>query len=391
VTIAVGRARADTPGCERIAHLNNAGASLPPRVVVDTVVDYLEREAVAGGYELEETDGAAIEAVYESVARLVGASASEIALCENATRAWDLAFYSIDFQKGDRILTSRAEYASNVMACLQTARRKGASVEIVPDDESGALDVEALADLMDERVKLAAFTHVGTQGGLVAPVEAAGKVVADWPALYLVDACQSAGQLPLDVDAIGCDFLSATGRKFLRGPRGTGFLFVRDTVKLEPLFVDLHSATWVETDRYEVRDDARRYEAFERSPALALGLGAAVDYALDVGVDEIAERVGSLAAILRTLLADIPGVVMHDRGDRKCGIVTFTVDGWEPEDLAASLRGDRIQIWYSVVTSARLDMEARGLRALARASVHYYNTEDELEQLAAAVRARAVR
>jgi selenocysteine lyase/cysteine desulfurase len=387
----VDRARADTPGCRDVVHLNNAGASLPPRVVVDTVIEHLELESRIGGYAAGDAVAERSAAVYESVASLVGATTREIALVENATRAWDMVFYSLaaGFAPGDRILTSRAEYASNAIAMLQVAGRTGARVEPVPDDEHGQLSVDALREMIDDRVRLVAMSWIPTQGGLVNPAAAVGRVARDAGVPYLLDACQAVGQLPVDVRALGCDFLSATGRKYLRAPRGTGLLYVRDEwiERLEPPFLDVHAARWVADDRIAVRDDARRFETWEHSVANRLGLGAAVDYALDVGVDAIAERVVALGESLRDRLRRVPGVEVRDTGLHRCGIVTFTTDREDPVALAARLREEAINISVSTIDFARYDLGARGLDAIARASVHYYNTEDELNRLVAAIAA----
>jgi cysteine desulfurase/selenocysteine lyase len=383
--IDVERVRADTPGCRDVVHLNNAGASLPPRVVVDTVVEHLELEARIGGYAAGDAVAERSAAVYRSVAALVGAEPDEIALAENATRAWDMVFYALAsrFEPGDRILTSRSEYASNVIAFLQASRRTGAVVEVVPDDEHGQLSVDALRDMLDERARLVAISWIPTQGGLVNPAAAVGAVAREAGVPYLLDACQAAGQLPIDVDVLGCDFLSATGRKYLRAPRGTGLLYVRREwiEQLEPPFLDVHAARWVRDDTIEIRDDARRFESWERSVANQLGLGAAVDYALAIGVDAIAERVTMLGESLRERLRAVPGVTLHDLGLERCGIVTFTLDREDPFALAARLRAQAINISVSTIDFARYDLGARNLDAVARASVHYYNTEDELDRL----------
>ncbi len=387
----VERARADTPGCRDVVHLNNAGASLPPRVVVDTVIEHLELEARIGGYAAGDAVAERSAAVYESVASLLGASRREIALVENATRAWDMVFYALasDFVPGDRILTSRAEYASNAIAMLQVASRTGARVEPVPDDEHGQLSVDALREMIDDRVRLVAMSWIPTQGGLVNPAAAVGSVAHDAGVPYLLDACQAVGQLPIDVHALRCDFLSATGRKYLRAPRGTGLLYVRNEwiERLEPPFLDVHAARWVADDEIVVRDDARRFETWEHSVANRLGLGAAVDYALGVGVDAIAERVTALGESLRSQLRAVAGVVVRDTGLQHCGIVTFTIEHEDPFALAARLRADGINISVSTIDFARFDLGARGLDAVARASVHYYNTEEELSRLVAALSA----
>jgi selenocysteine lyase/cysteine desulfurase len=387
--IDVARARADTPGCHDVAHFNNAGAALPTRPVLDTVIDHLELEARVGGYLAADIVADRSAAVYTSVAALVGASSDEIALVENATRAWDMVAYSLGatFRPGDRVLTSQAEYASNVIGLLQLAARTGATVETVPDDETGQLDVDALAAMLDERVRLVAMSWIPTQGGLVNPAAAVGAAAREAGVPYLLDACQAAGQLPIDVAALGCDFLSATGRKYLRAPRGTGLLYVRRNwiERLDPPFLDVHAAQWAAGDRVIARDDARRFESWERSVANQLGLGAAVEYALALGIDAICERVVALAGSLREQLAAIPGLVLHDRGVERCGIVTFTVDGLDVHELAATLRAQAINISVSTIDFARRDFEARGLTAINRASVHYYNTDEELTRLVDAV------
>ena len=387
--IDIERARRDTPAASQVLHFNNAGAALMPAPVLQAQLHHLQLEAEAGGYEAAAAAGDRIEAIYDSIGRLLNADRAEIALVENATVAWDMGFYSVGFAAGDRILTAEAEYLTNYIAFLQVARRSGVVVDVVPSDEAGELDVEALERMIDRRVKLIAITHVPTNGGLVNPAAAIGRIARAHGILYLLDACQSVGQMPIDVAAIGCDMLSGTGRKYLRGPRGTGFLYVRRAVldRLEPPFLDLQAATWVEPDRYEMRPDARRFENWERNVAGQLGLGAAVDYALDWGLANIAGRIEPLAAELRRGLAEIPGVSVRDRGRRPCGIVTFTVEGKPARDIVVALGQRRINCHLS--GGSTLNARARGLPDLVRASVHYYNTEEEVARFAAAIAALA--
>jgi cysteine desulfurase / selenocysteine lyase len=386
VAFDVERARRDTPGVATVAHFNNAGAALPPVQVTDAVITHLRREAAIGGYEAAAAAADEVDRTYGAVAELIGARSDEIAVMENATQAWDMAFYGLSFRPGDRILTARAEYASNVIAFLQLAARTGAVVEVVDNDESGQLSITDLRRRLSHGngpVKLVAVTHVPTQGGLVNPAEDIGTATREAGVPYLLDACQSVGQLPIDVERIGCDVLSATGRKYLRGPRGTGFLFVRRDFldHIDPPFLDLHSATWTGPDTYAVRPDARRFENWEANYAAKIGLGVAVDYALAWGLDAIEARVTALADGLRELLSELPGVRVHDQGSRRCGIVTFGIDGVSAQDIQHRLHTHGVNVSVSLVDYARFDLPHRGLGDVVRASVHYYNTEHELDRL----------
>ena len=389
--IDIAKARADTPACEQLLHFNNAGASLMPEPVVRAIKEHYDLEARIGGYEAANQQEARWERVYDATAALLGCSRDEIAIVENATRAWDMAFYAVPLKAGDRVLTARAEYVSNYLSLLQVARKTGAVVEVIPSDASGQVDVAALEKMMDGRVKLIAVTHIPTNGGLVNPAEAIGAVARKHGVLYLLDACQSAGQMPLDVNRLGCDMLSATGRKFLRGPRATGFLYVRKGVleRLEPPFIDLHAADWTDASHYKWRDDARRFENWETNYATKLGLAVAIDYALSWGLEAIRERTFALAAALREQLSAIRGVSVHDLGVVKSGIVTFTVESMDADTVREALLAQRMNTSIARVQFARLDMGARGLTAMVRASVHYYNTDDEVDRFARAVAALA--
>ena len=398
MAIDVDSVRADTPGCANVLHLNNAGASLPPAIVLERVKAHLDLEAEIGGYEAADRTEDEYERVYASIARMLGCSPEEIALVESATRAWDAAFYALaeGFQPGDKILTAANEYVSNYLAFLQVARQRGIEIVVVPSEENGEISLPALQAAIarhGHRVKLIALTHVPTNGGLVQPAAAVGRIARAHGIPFLLDACQSAGQMPLNVDELGCDMLSATGRKYLRAPRGTGFLYVRQALleKLEPSFLDMRSATWTARNSYEIRKDARRFETWESSLACRLGLGVAVEYAMAVGLAKIAERIAMLAEQLREQLARIPGVTVHDLPGKanqlRCGIVAFTHERHAAQTIFERMRDQQINVRVTAVGSTRLDMEQRGLTEMVRASAHYYNTEEELARFSQAVAA----
>jgi len=382
MTIDIVKVRRDTPATAKIVHLNNAGAALPPQPVVAAQIAHIQREAEIGGYEAADEAQGRVANIYASIARLIGAGADEIALVENATVGWDMAFYAVPLQKGDRILTAQAEYSSNYIAFLQRQRQIGFSIEVIPNTPTGEIDVDALARMIDGRVKLIAVTHVPTNGGLVNPAAEIGAIARQHGIMYLLDACQSVGQMPVDVNEMACDLLSATGRKYLRGPRGSGFLYVNRKVldRLEPPFLDNHAANWTAPETYELRPDARRFENWENNYAAQLGLGAAVDYTLDLGLENIAARIDSLAALLRQRLSAIPGVTIADIGRRKCGIVSMHLSGKDSSALRTTLRQRGFNCSVSTPASTLLDATARRLPEVLRASVHYYNTEEEIER-----------
>jgi cysteine desulfurase / selenocysteine lyase len=388
MTIDLARLRAETPGVQNVAHFNNAGSALPPNAVVEAQINHLQLEAAIGGYEAANQESARVAAVYDSVARLINAKPQEIAVVENATVAWDMAFYALKFEPGDRILTAEAEYAANYVAYLQVAKRTGAVVEVIPSAPTGETSPDALAAMMDDRVKLVSITHVPTNGGLVNPAAEIGRIAKRHGALYLLDACQSVGQMPVDVAEIQCDMLSATGRKYLRGPRGVGFLYVRESLipTMEPPIIDHFAANWTGLGSYELRPDARRFENWENNYAAKLGLGAAVDYALDIGMDAIWERVRLLADDLRRRLRETNGITVRDIGQEQGGIVTFSSDHEDSADIKQRLASQGINISVSGPSSTLIDSTRRNLPPICRASVHYYNDEAEIDRLMAALR-----
>jgi cysteine desulfurase / selenocysteine lyase len=376
-----------TPGVDHVLHFNNAGAALPPDIVLSTVIGHLEREATIGGYEAANEAAGRLDSVYDSLAALIGAEPSQMAVVENATRAWDMAVYGYPFEAGDRVLTCRAEYVSNVLALLQLQERHGIEVVLIDDDEHGQIDLCQLEDELAQGATMVVLTHAPTNGGLINPAAAVGALCEQHGTFYVLDACQSAGQVPLDVAALKCDVLSGTGRKYLRGPRGTGFLYAgpRALERIEPPFLDLHAAEWTGARTYEIRSDARRFENWETYYAGKLGLGAAVDYALELGVEATSERILALGSNLRSALDALDGVTSHDKGERRGGIVTFAVDGIASEDVQALLSAQQINTSTSPVGHARFDLPHRGLATLVRASVHYYNSEDEIDRFVGAV------
>jgi len=377
----VQQIRAETKGTVEKIHFNNAGASFPPDIVVETIINYLTEEAMYGGYETEFKYNSAIENVYASIAKLINANIDEVAIVENASTGWGLAFNGITFKKGDVIITTEMEYSTNLLSFINAKRNDGAEFIIIPNDEQGNFQLAALEAAITPQTKLIAITHIPSAAGGMLPIIEIGKIANKHNILYLLDACQTVGHAPIDVKEIGCDMLSVTGRKYMRAPRGTGFLFVKRSLldKLTISFMDGHTVEWMTCNDYKLRDGARRFELYEKNRALILGLGKAVDYALHIGMDRIWQRIQYLANIMRQQLKSIDGTAVHDTGDQQCGIVTFSVNGMEATTVKNKLAEKNINVSVSMPRTTLIYMNKNHLDSIIRASVHYYNTEEEIK------------
>lgn len=373
--------RSDTPGCAAKIHFNNAGAALMPSPVIETQRSYLDQEAVTGGYETADLRTAEIAGFYTSMAKLLSAEPRNIAFTSSATNSFARALSCIPFKPGDSILIANEDYISNQIQFLSLQQRFGITLLRANSLPEGGVDVESMAQLMDQHhPRLVSLTHVPTNTGLIQPVEEVGRLCRERGILYLVDGCQSVGQLPVDMKAIGCDFFTGTFRKFLRGPRGAGFLFVSDRVLndgLIPLYIDMRGADWVEKDRFVPRPDARRFEDWEFNYSLVVGSAAAADYAMNVGLEEIEKRNQVLCSQVRSALREL-GLTILDKGQRQSSIIVAALPGHEPAEVLKRLRLKNINTSISSRSSAVIDYDAKGVTWGLRISPHYYNTEEEI-------------
>ena len=350
------------------------------------MVTYVHREVELGSHEAARVTEPELTMAYEYVARLLGCSADEVAIVDSGTRAWQMALASFSLVPGDRILTTQNEYGSNLLAMLQAAHRWGAHVEFVATENDGSISIEDLRRKLGRDVRLITLCHVPSNSGIINPADAVGRLARQKSIPFLLDCCQSVGQVQTSVKQLGCDMLCGTGRKWLRGPRGTAFLYVRKEFAetLEPPFANLHSGKWTRTGFTPSRD-ARMFETWEASYAARLGLSAAVEYALSWGIDNIRARVSALSNLLREALAGQPEVTVYDRGQTLSGIVTFSVDGVSAATLRRRLRARNIRLGVCRAAHARLDDPPRDSLDLLRASPHYFNTEEDIALLAAAL------
>lgn len=382
--------RAETPGVKGHIHLNNAGSSLPPQPVVERIIKHLRLEEEWGGYEAADMVEEEASDFYHQAARFINAhSPREIAFTESATQAWQRIFYSIPLTKHDRVILFQNEYVSLYVALLQRQQHTGCTIDIIPSDAEGNIDLERLKNKMGPDVKMVLLGHSPTQSGQLSPAEAVGEIVKDYPAIYILDATQTIGQYPVDVQKIDCDALCATGRKFLRAPRGTGFLYVKEELasRLEPSMIDLQGADWLSPSQYQLAPGCQRFETWEHSVSLKLGIKEALVYAQAVGIEHIWHRGQSLATKMRQGLQTIKGIKLRDPGTALGNIVTFTKEGVSCPHVVASLARHKISINISKRSYALLDFEQRNLHEVCRASPHYYNSEEEIDRFIDSIRA----
>lgn len=374
--------RQQCAACNKLIHFNNAGAALSPDSVTEAVIHHIRLEQELGGYEAAGLAESRVSNFYQAMARLLHCQSDEIAYVENATRAWDLALSSIPLTAGDEIITFGSEYASNYMGLLHLARQKQLQLTLAPLNEEGLVDLEQLEKMISKRSRVLALTHIASQRGDIQPAAEVGEIARKHGLFYLLDACQSAGQMELDVGQLQCDFLCGTGRKFLRGPRGTGFLYVNaDKLnELEPVFVDLEAAQWLSRESFAWRNDARRFENFERFVAGMIGLGLATDIAISVGLDAIAARIAQLRQYLEQALQGLDGIRVLERSSNRSGIVSLSNEHEAAPALKQRLQKAGINTSVASAINARLDLEPEAHQAVLRASLHYYNTEAEIDR-----------
>ena len=381
------RCRNETPAVKELIHFNNAGCALSPTSVTAAVIEHLKLEQTLGGYEANNAANEKINGFYSEFASLLNCSANQIAYIENASRAWDMALYSVDWQAGDQIITADNEYVSNYLALLHLQQQRKVEIILVPCNDLGHIDLDKLSSAITSRTKMIAITHVASQRGDIQPAAQIGAIAKKHGLLYLLDACQSAGQIDLDTQELGCDFLCGTGRKYLRGPRGTGFLYAsaRAIEYSSPIFVDNHSAHWTGPASYSLSVDAKKFETWERNIASKIGLAEAVRYANELGMGNIQKRVSALAKELNSKLISLENVTVLERSADLSGIVTFQKKGIQASELARSLFERKINTSISKQENAQLDLAANSVGDVNRASIHYYNTSDEIDRFVDAV------
>jgi selenocysteine lyase/cysteine desulfurase len=381
--------RNETAGTKNVIHLNNAGSGLMPDIVTQAQLDHIKLESEIGGYEASALRADIVKAFYEQASLLFNCKPTNIAFTASATDSYTRALSSIPFKTGDVILTDCDDFVSNQIQFLSLQKRVGIKIVHIKNAAIGGVDLSDLQEKLHKYLpRLLAITHIPTNSGLVQPVNEIAKIYNDYlnvypdKTWYILDACQSVGQMKLDVQKLRCDFLSVTCRKFLRGPRGTGALYISDRVLqngLEPMFIDMRGAEWIEKDKYKHQPDAKRFEDWEFAYSTVMGTKAAIEYCRNIGEDKIWHQVKLLSGITRQKLSEISGIKVLDRGTELGGLVTFTVKDSDPVLIVSELLKRRINVVPSYRAFGVIDFDEKGVKWAVRASPHYYNTLDEIE------------
>ena len=370
--------------------LNSAGSSLPDPSVRDVVQEQLRIEFTKGGYAAANEAEPDIERFYNSAAALIGGSAEGIAYVDSGTRAWNSIMYAVPgLGPGKQIITARSEFGSNLVSLAHLASLTGASVDLVEVDANGRIQLEHLLSMVSERTALVALSMVNAHAGTVNDLAGVGQALKEIApdVTFVVDGCQAAGQIPIDVTALGASALTVTGRKWLRGPRGSGFLYVdpQELHRFRPTAFDQTIAglqtpgTFPHTD-LSIRDDARRFEMWERSHATMLGLGQAIDVTMALGVDAIQERIAALASALRIGIASIPGLDVLESADERSGIVGVSRSSGSVWEIVSALKETGFEVGAMPRWEAPPAFGGRTDKSVLRLSPHIFNTSEEIQQ-----------
>ncbi len=372
-----------------VLHFNHSGAGLPSPETVQVIVNHLRLEAERGPMEAGALASDASNMVYKTAAQLLGCSSQHVAFGTSHGQLYGNLIASIPLAPGDKVLVSRQEWIGNVLCLQRSANLNGASLSLMASDDTSAVDPVALGKSLSPDVRIVALTWIGAGSALINPAAAIGAAIrqAGSSAFFIIDASQVIGQVPINVAELGCDALIACGRKFLRGPRGTALAYISPRLASEivPRNIDSLSST-LRDGNVEVANSAQAFEFGEESVALKLGLGKAIEQALDLGVDHIRLALDQKAGALRQALAELPRVKLLDRGNNKGAAVTFAIDGLPCATAKQRLSEQGINIGMNGPGYTPYDMSMRGISELLRASVHLNTTDEDIALIVNAIR-----
>lgn len=366
-------------------YFNNCGAGLMSPQTLNVIENHLRREIAVGAYRAAQESRIPMEEFYGRVARLLNAaSPNDVAFMDSASRAWNMALYGAELRPGDRVLTLSSEFGTNVLTLFHRARQVGASVEVIQCDAEGHFAMDDFAAAIAKGARMVAISHVVAHASIVNPVHEIGQLTNRYGAIYLVDGCQGVGQISVDVEAIQCDAYTGTGRKWLRGPRGTGFLYVKSSAPFRTPHIDLSAADLVigkdgQVVGVEVRTDARQFELWERSVAGMLGLSSAIGEYLAMQPGYVTDRIQTQADRLRAVVSDNPHLRLLGRRQSESGVIGFYLTEPKREGVVRE-NIERAGLGISTMSSwdCPLHFPQNGATTIFRLAPHYYTDESSM-------------
>lgn len=375
-------------------YLNNAGAGLMSDETLNVIMDYYRQERSVGAYQAARDNKERTDAFYLNVVNLINAdSVEEVAFVDSASRGWNLVIYGANISSGDTIVTLSTEFGTNLITIFDFAKKVGATVKVIPCDEEGSFDISCLEDILGKATgsKMIAVSQAAAQGSIVNPVAEIGRIAKKYEALYVVDGCQSVGQMPVDVQTINCDAFLTSGRKWLCGPRGTGFLYVRKNANIKSTQLDLASADLVLDDKsnvldVKVRSDAKKFELWERNIASVLGLSEAIFAMQRIGIEKIALALSDYANRIRAAVISNRKLHLIGRLDSSSGIVGFYADEPSIEDRVQRIFADK-ELIVSTLSDwdCPLAFPRNGATKIFRLSPHYFTDSKTIQNACNAI------
>ncbi|KXB00446.1 cysteine desulfurase [candidate division MSBL1 archaeon SCGC-AAA261C02] len=387
MTKSVEEVRSEIPFLKTgIIYLDNAATTPTPRPVIDAMLEYFQEYNANIGRGLHRSAKRAteeFEAARGKIAETIGAKPGEIAYTKNATEALNMVANGLNLKKGDKVIATILEHHSNLVPWQRLERTRGIELEVVREAPDCVIDPAAIEDAVDDRTRLITMPHVSNALGTIQPVREVGEIAEEHDVLFSIDAAQAVGHMPIDVSEINCDFLAAPGHKGLMGPQGTGFLYVREDrqEELEPLLLGGGIVQTVTEHKCGLVEPPQVFDAGTPNIPGIIGLGKAAEYVLEIGLEEIEKREQKLTQEMLKI-SEIDSIEVYgpknpeDRG----GVVSFNLSGMDPHEASSILDEVANIATRSGHHCAMPVMSHLGIDGTVRASIHYYNTEDEVEK-----------
>lgn len=361
-------------------NFNNAGSSKNSNKVIKTIIAYLEEEQKLGGYLAAKLNRPKILNFYRVFSKLIKCKKSEISFLPSSTYGWNFFLNSISFKKNDNVIIFENEYGNNFISLL---KKKNLKIKVSKLSHDGQVCFESLKENIDRNTKLVSVCHISSQCGNLIDVQKVGKIVKEINrnTLFLVDACQSIGQIDINVRKINCDVMIGSGRKYLRGPRGTGFIFIKDDLKknLSPIISDSFSCKIVNMKKIIYKKNY--FETFEYSPALLLGLTEAIENIHSIGIKKIQKKIKKLSLYFRLKVRKLNGVIIFENECLISGINTIIINGFSTKEVLDYLLKKKILCSISDNKTSYHFFKTRKRKSLLRLSFHYYNDFKEIDFL----------